>query len=139
MNHSCPTRFTHFIRASPGNIKPPLTTTTLSPHSRRLVGNIASEAVDPNAEKTKAVLKRHRAFEKMLAHLFSDDWMTLVYTLGAIQNTCTEIEYVELMQEFGAVARLQELVRSGDTQLEQYAKGCLAHICLLYTSPSPRD
>ena len=32
------------------------------------------------------------------------------------------------MQEFGAVARLQELVRSGDTQLEQYAKGCLANM-----------
>ena len=69
-----------------------------------LVGNIASEAVDANADKTKAVLKKHKAFEKMLHHLFSDDWMTLVYTLGAIQNTCTEIEYVEMMQEFGAVA-----------------------------------
>jgi hypothetical protein len=47
------------------------------------------------------------------------------YTLGAIQNTCTEIEYVEMMQEYGAVARLQELVRTQDPQLEQYAKGAL--------------
>ena len=93
-----------------------------------LVGNIASEAVDPAAEKTKALLKRHRAFEKMITHLFSSDWMTLVYTLGAVQNTCTELEYVELMQEMGIVARLQELVRSGDPQLEQYAKGCLANM-----------
>ena len=54
--------------------------------------------------------------------------MTLVYTLGAVQNTCTELEYVELMQEMGVVARLQELVRSGDAQLEQYAKGCLANM-----------
>lgn len=49
-------------------------------------------------------------------HLFSADWMTLVYTLGAVQNTCTELEYVELMQEMGVVARLQELVRSGGLQ-----------------------
>ena len=31
-----------------------------------LIGNIASEAVDTQAEKTKALLKKHRAFEKML-------------------------------------------------------------------------
>ena len=93
-----------------------------------LIGNLASEAVDPQASATKAVIKRHKAFEHMLLHLFSSDWMTLVYTLGAVQNTCTEIEYVELMQEFGAVARLQELVRSGEPQLEQYAKGCLANM-----------
>ena len=30
--------------------------------------------------------------------------------------------------EMGAVARLQELVRAGDQQLEQYAKGCLANM-----------
>ena len=93
-----------------------------------LIGNIASEAVDPMAEKTKTLLKRHRAFEKMMVHLFSADWTTLVYTLGAVQNMCTEFEYVELMQEMGVVARLQELVRSGDPQLEQYAKGCLANM-----------
>ena len=93
-----------------------------------LIGNLASEAVDPNASATKALLKRFRAFERMLAHLFSSDWMTLVYALGAVQNTCTEIDYVELMQEMGAVQRLQELVHAGDAQLEQYAKGCLANM-----------
>ena len=59
-----------------------------------LIGNIASEAVDPKADATKLQLKRHRAFGKMLRHLFSSDWMTLVYTLGAVQNTCTELDYV---------------------------------------------
>ena len=93
-----------------------------------LIGNLASEAVDPQASATKAVLKRNRAFEYMLLRLFSSDWMTLVYALGAVQNTCTEIEYVELMQETGAVQRLQELVHAGDPQLEQYAKGCLANM-----------
>lgn len=36
-----------------------------------LIGNIASEAVDSQAEKTKALLKDHRAFEKMLVRLRS--------------------------------------------------------------------
>ena len=33
-----------------------------------LLGNIASEAVDSQADKTKALLKKHRAFEKMLVN-----------------------------------------------------------------------
>ena len=37
-----------------------------------------------------------------------------------------------LLQELGAVARLQELVRAGDPQLETYAKGCL---CACITPP----
>jgi len=93
-----------------------------------LVGNIASEAVDVAADKTKHVLKRMSAFEKLLVHLFTDDWTTLVYALGALQNTCAEVEYVELMQEYGATVRLQEIVSSGDAQLEHFAKGCLANM-----------
>ena len=93
-----------------------------------LIGNIASDAVDPKAALTKKVLKRINAFDTLLGHLYSSDWMTLVYALGAVQNTCTEFEYVERMQEMGAVGRLQELVRAGDPQLEQYAKGCLANM-----------
>ena len=93
-----------------------------------LIGNIASETYDPKADATKLLLKRHRAFGTMLRHLFSSDTVTLEYTLRAVQNTCAELEYVELMQEMGAVARVQELVSSGNEQLEQYALGCLANM-----------
>jgi len=93
-----------------------------------LIGNIASDAVDSKADETKAILKQTGAFGRLLPHLWTEDWMTLVYALGAVQNTCTELEYVELMQEFGCVPRLQDLLRLGDPQLKQYAKGCLANM-----------
>ena len=93
-----------------------------------LIGNLASDAVDPNSVLTKGVLKECGCFERLLPHLFSDDWLTLVYALGAVQNTCTDLEYVELMQEMGVVMRLQELAGAGDAQLERFAKGCLANM-----------
>ena len=93
-----------------------------------LIGNLASDAVDPNSVLTKGVLKEVGCFERLLPHLFSEDWLTLVYALGAVQNTCTDLEYVELMQEMGVVMRLQELAGAGDAQLERFAKGCLANM-----------
>ena len=93
-----------------------------------LIGNLASEAVDANASRTKKLLKRHVAFPKILKHIFSDDWMTLVYSLGAIQNTCNDTDYVELIKEAGAAPRLQHLASCGDLQLEQFAKGTLSNI-----------
>lgn len=94
-----------------------------------LIGNLSSDSVDSQAERTRQIFKSHAGFESLARHLTSsDDWTTLVYTLGAIQNTCREVSYVQLMQEAGGVNRLQELVRSGDAQLEQYARGCLQNM-----------
>ena len=93
-----------------------------------IVGNLGSDAVDSQAEKTRKLLKQHRAFEYLLPHIFSDDWMTLVYSLGAVQNLCYELEYVEQMQHVGAPGRLQELVQCGDQQIEQYARGILLNM-----------
>ena len=50
-----------------------------------LVGNLASTAVDPQAEKTKTLLKHHAAFKRVLGHIFDTDWATLVYALSAMQ------------------------------------------------------
>ena len=58
-----------------------------------LLGNLASEAVDSQASLTKAIIRRHGTFEVMAASLFSSDWTTLVYALGAVQNICHEMQY----------------------------------------------
>ena len=78
-----------------------------------LVGNMGSDSVDTLAEKTRAILKRERIFELLVPHMFAEDWLTLVYALGAVQNLCVganALEYVQLMQQMGAVERLQELL-----------------------------
>ena len=61
-----------------------------------ILGNLASDAVDASSTLTKVRLKELGAFEALLPHLFSDVWLTLVYALGAVQNMCTDVEYVEI-------------------------------------------
>ena len=87
-----------------------------------LIANFSAEAVDARNEATKRMLKELGAFAKLLRHVFSDDPLTLEYALGAVRNTCRDPEHVTLMQEAGALPRLEALTRSGDAQLEEYAE-----------------
>jgi hypothetical protein len=87
-----------------------------------LVANFSAKAVDARNEETKHMLKELGAFAKLLRHLFSNDPVTLEYALGAVRNTCRDPEHVTLMQEAGALPRLEVLTHSGDTQLEAYAE-----------------
>lgn len=93
-----------------------------------LVGNLASLAVDPHATKSKDVLKAEGAFSLLLPYMFSEDDMTLAYTLGALQNVCTEIEYVEQLEKAGGLERLQALIERKDRQLESFVRGCLSNV-----------
>jgi hypothetical protein len=48
-----------------------------------------------------------------------------------MQNTCSEMAYIELLQEMGAAARLRELAArsaASDAMLVEFSKGCLANI-----------
>ena len=93
-----------------------------------LVGNLASLTVDPHATKSKDVLKAEGAFCLLLPYMFSEDDMTLAYTLGALQNVCTEIEYVEQLEKAGGLERLQALIERKDPQLESFVDGCLRNV-----------
>ena len=57
--------------------------------SLMLVGNLASLSVDPDAEKTKVLLKAADVFSQILPYTFSEEYETLVYSLAAVQNLCT--------------------------------------------------
>ena len=93
-----------------------------------LVGNFASDAFDSQSALTKAQLKEVGAFERIMPHVYATEWITLVYALGAVQNLCTDLDYVNVMQQAGIVSRLHELSASGDAQLGRYAAGCLANM-----------
>jgi len=87
-----------------------------------LIANFSAKAVDARNEDTQRMLKELGAFAKLLRHIFSDDPLTLEYALGGVRNTCRDPEHVTLMQEAGALPRLEALTRSGDSQLEAYAE-----------------
>eukprot|EP00900_Chrysochromulina_parva_P022839 jgi/Chrpa1/5189/Chrysochromulina_OHIO_Genome00012191-RA len=93
-----------------------------------VVGSLASDAVEPRADLSKRELKQAGAFGHLLRHLFSVDHDTLLYTLVAIQNMCTEIECVDQLKAAGGIERLQHIVSKADVpELRQYAQGCLAN------------
>ena len=93
-----------------------------------LLGNLSTEAVDPLADKTKALLKELDGFARLIPHIFSDQALTVAYALGAIQNTCTDIDYVSALQQSGAVVRLQDLAQCDQPQIVQYAEACLHNV-----------
>lgn len=93
-----------------------------------LLGNFASDAFDSRSSLTKDQLKEVGCFERVMPHLYSEDWLTLVYALGCVQNMCTDLDYVNVMQETGVVQRLHELSNCGDDQLGRFATGCLANM-----------
>ena len=98
-------------------------------HALLLLGNLASDAVDPQeAQHTKDELRQCGGFAKLLPHIDSPEYLTQVYALGTIQNCCMELAYVQLMQQQGTLGKLQALLRCGDANLEEYAKGCLANM-----------
>ena len=90
-----------------------------------LMGNLSSDAVDPQSAKTKAILKVNRAIDKIIPHLFEDDVVMLLYTVGALQNLITDIEYVKRMDDARILHRLVQIRDAGDEQLEQYVRGIM--------------
>ena len=42
-----------------------------------LLGNLSTEAVDPQADRTKAALKEIDGFAKLIPHVFSDQALTV--------------------------------------------------------------
>ena len=54
-----------------------------------LIGNLASDAFDPESGLSKAILKEVGCFERVLPHLYSNDWLTLVRVPGNSTHTNT--------------------------------------------------
>lgn len=83
---------------------------------------MCSEEVDPEAQLTKAALKEFDEFNVLLSHLFFEDYVTLAYALGAVQNTCGEPEYLDQRQKADFVIRLQNLPGSDDTLVANFSR-----------------
>jgi len=104
----------------------------------RVIGNLASEAVDRNARLTKEMIYELKGFERILPLIWEDDELILVYALGAIQNLCTYPEYAQLMQKNGARERLQALIAlPGSRQRQHFARGCLNNMQVVIEMKEP--
>lgn len=95
----------------------------------RIIGNLASNAVDPHAATTKRLLFEMGVFEKVLERIWSTTSATVIYALGGVQNMCARREYALHMQRTGADVRLRELLNEGTNQsARHFATGCLSNM-----------
>ena len=108
----------------------------------RVLGNLASNAVDPNAADTKRMLFEMGAFDTILQRIYSQSGATVVYALGSVQNMCARREFALHMQATGADTRLRQLYSSSsNSSARAFAQGCLSNMeAVLSTSfvPDPR-
>jgi len=95
----------------------------------RVIGNLASNAVDPNAADTKRLLFEMGAFDKILQRIHSDSGPTVVYALGSVQNMCARREFAQHMRDTGADVRLRQLLAtSSNASARHFATGCLSNM-----------
>ena len=106
----------------------------------RVLGNLCSDAVDPQSSATKEVVRTYNGFSRLLPHCFNEDPVVLMYTLGAIQNLCTNIEYAKMVTP-PLRERIREVAESSRVAFDEgmpqagllahYAEGILINIALL--------
>ena len=95
----------------------------------RIIGNLASSAVDAQAAETKRLLDELGAFQRILPLIYAQSVTTVVYALGSVQNMCAKREYAVHMRSTGADARLHELINNGaGGQAGRFARGCLSNM-----------
>ena len=115
----------------------------------RVLGNLCSDAVDPQSSITKEVVRKHNGFPRLLPHCYNEDLVALMYTLGAIQNLCTSIEYTKMVtpplrERIREVAQLttdalgETIPEALTGLLVHYAEGILINIAMCEKQPSQR-
>ena len=106
----------------------------------RVLGNLCSDAVDPQSSATKEVVRKHNGFPRLLPHCYNEELVALMYTLGAIQNLCTSTEYAQLVTR-PLRERIREVAESSRVAFDEgmpqagllahYAEGILINIATL--------
>ena len=106
----------------------------------RIIGNLASNAVDPNAADTKRLLFEMGAFDKILQRIHSESGPTVVYALGSVQNMCARREFALHMQATGADTRLRHLLaNSSNASARHFAQGRLSILEAVLSPPFGPD
>ena len=66
-----------------------------------VIGNLASDAVDPDALQTKERIRAVDGVGKIAMHLFSQEPEVVFYACGACMNVCSTISDIASLKEMG--------------------------------------
>ena len=90
-----------------------------------VLGNLASAAVDPHAQLTKAAINELDGASVLLPLLESDDWVTQMYAVGAVQNLADDASFCNVCAQRGTHRVLQRLLSSEHEHVVRFAAGAL--------------
>ena len=75
-----------------------------------ILGNLCSDACDPNSSTTKRVLLDRGGHRAIILAVQSDDPVVLVYACGCLQNLCHDDAWAHALVAHEVEKRLEELV-----------------------------
>ena len=93
-----------------------------------ILGNLCSDACDPNSSTTKRVLLDRGGHRAIILAVQSDDPVVLVYACGCLQNLCHDDAWAHALVAHEVEKRLQELAVHPDTRVSNYAAGALKNM-----------
>ena len=93
-----------------------------------VLGNLASAAVDPHAQLTKAAINELDGASVLLPLLESDDWVTQMYAVGAVQNLADDASFCNVYAQRGTHRVLQRLLSSEHEHVVRFAAGALKNL-----------
>jgi len=89
-----------------------------------VVGNLASDAFDPNSEANKAIFKQHDVMARLFPFLSSREWVTQLYATAAVQNLSKDIDLAKEALQLGVHKVVQRLIRSEHELVVRYGARC---------------
>jgi hypothetical protein len=93
-----------------------------------ILGNLCSDACDPNSALTKKMLLDTGAHRAIIMSIGSPDPTVLLYACGALQNLCHDDEWARLLISHKVQQRLESLVTHEDARVGHYAAGALKNM-----------
>ena len=93
-----------------------------------ILGNLCSDACDPNSALTKKMLLDTGAHRAIIMAIGSPDPTVLLYACGALQNLCHDDEWARLLISHKVQQRLESLVSHEDARVGHYAAGALKNM-----------
>ena len=93
-----------------------------------ILGNLCSDACDPNSSTTKRVLLDRGGHRAIILAVQSDDPVVLVYACGCLQNLCHDDAWAHALVEHEVEKRLEELIEHEDSRVGHYAAGALKNM-----------
>lgn len=90
-----------------------------------VLGNIAADAVDPEAFRTREVLTQCGIIRSILPYLWSESYESVLYALSSMVHFVGDVSQLEAFRLAKARIRIQELASSDDEMLATFASSCL--------------